>query len=153
MEPPEITGEHRWLQKHIGTWEFESIMDAECEDHMTGKEVVTAMGESWIHVRGSSAMGESLVQIGYDPVKQEFIGTWAGTMMHMIWNYRGQRDESGNLLTLEAEGPSFMNPGETCLYHDCLLWIDDNNREFYSEYQKSDGTWEKFMHMKFRRIN
>ncbi|MEZ5162652.1 MAG: hypothetical protein R2688_02665 [Fimbriimonadaceae bacterium] len=21
-EPPEITGEHRWLQKHIGTWEL-----------------------------------------------------------------------------------------------------------------------------------
>ena len=152
MEPPEITDEHRWLQKHIGIWEFEMVTESENGDRFTGTEVVTAMGENWIHVRGSSNMGESLVQLGFDPTKEEFIGTWAGTMMHMIWQYRGQLDSTGNLLTLESEGPSFTNPEETCLYHDCLHWIDDKHREFYSEYQKADGSWERFMLLNLTRV-
>ena len=59
-----------------------------------------------------------LQTIGYDTDKQKYIGTWVDSILSYMWKYEGTVDESGKILTLEAEGPNYMAEGEMAKFRD-----------------------------------
>lgn len=106
--------EHRWLQKLVGEWSFAgeaSMGPDKPPEKFTGTESVRAIGEIWTVAEGQGEMpgggpSTTMMSLGYDPQQQRFVGTWLGSMMAHLWIYHGSLDAAGNVLTLEAEGPS-----------------------------------------------
>jgi hypothetical protein len=123
----------------------------------SGTESVRALGGLWIIGEGRGQMPDgtpsiSLLTLGYDPQKKRFVGTWVGSMMTTMWLYTGTRDTSGNVLTLETEGPDFAVEGRIAPYHDAYEFRGDDHRILTSATQGADGKWTKFMTAHYRRV-
>lgn len=156
----EPTKEHEWLKRMLGTWDMESVIPGEGDQPSTtlrGVEQTRMLGELWVIAEGEGDMpgggkGLSMITIGYDPSKGKFQSSWIGSMMHHMWVCYGDLDESGNKLTLEAEGPNFFDPnGGTALYRDVYEFTDNDTKVLTASYKKPDGSWESFMTATFRR--
>jgi hypothetical protein len=151
--------EHTWLQKLIGTWEFESECMAEPgqeQQKYRGTETVKAVGDLWIVGEGEGDMpgggrARMMITLGYDPKRERFVGTWVGSMMTHLWVYEGQLDAAGRVLTLNAEGPSFTEPGKLAKYQDIIEMKSDGHRVLSSRALGEDGTWTQFMTAHYRR--
>ncbi len=110
--------EHRWLEQLVGTWDFEH----ECRMHdgtqssESGTMVCRSLGGMWLLAESkggeSSATGpwSNLLTVGYDTEKKQFVGTFIGSMMSMIWPYHGALDESGRRLRCIPKAPSWTEP-------------------------------------------
>ncbi len=155
QEPPQFPKpqkEHEWLNQFVGEWEMES----ECtpvpgQPPMKGKmqEKVRSLGGFWV-VTDSDAemMGMQMkvsMTIGYSPEKKKYVGTWIDSMLPHLWQYEGTVDESGKILTLEAEGPSMLKPGTTAKYRDITEFKSPDERLFSSYIQNDQGEWVKIV--------
>jgi len=121
-----------------------------------GKEVVTALGDLWIIGEGEGTMpgggiGHNRITLGFDTMKQKFVGSWIGSMMTMMWPYEGELDESGKVLTLNSEGPTFEDEKKIGKYRDVFEVISDDHRVLTSFTQLPDGSWKQFMRADYRR--
>src|SRR3546814_12079912 len=58
--------------------------------------------------------------LGYDPRRQRYVGTWVGSMMTHLWVYEGSLDDSGKVLTLDCEGLDFETEGRMTRYQDII---------------------------------
>ena len=93
-----------------------------------------------------------LMSLGYDPVKQQYVGTWMGSMMANLWVYNGTLDAEGKVLTLDTEGPSMCGgEGKTARYQDIIEFLNDDHRTLSSQVQGEDGKWTQIMKLVFRR--
>jgi hypothetical protein len=72
-------------------------------------------------------------------------------MMTYLWIYDGQLDASGNVLTLDAEGPTFTGDGKMAKYKDIITLVSDDHRTLTSKMLGDDGTWQQFMEAHYRR--
>ena len=160
MVEPEPSAEHRWLQQLVGEWTYEHDGHAvgdEPPPKMSGKETIRSIGEYWIVGEGQGDLqcgggpAHTMVTLGFDPQKGRFVGTWVGSMMTLMWVYDGWLDESGKVLTLECEGPSFAGDGTTARYQDIWEVKSDNLRTLTSRTQNADGTWNEFMTSDYHR--
>lgn len=149
--------EHQWLQKLVGEWGWESECDepGKPKQKMTGSERVRSLGGLWVVGEGQGEMpgggiATTVLTLGYDPQKG-YLGTWIGSMMTHLWVYRGTLDAAGRALTLEAEGPSFTEPGKTALYHDVITFDSDDTRRLTARVRGNDGQWTEMMTMTYRR--
>ena len=157
---PEPQAEHRWLQRMIGEWRYESEGEADPGDPAmrdTGTETVRALGDVWVmcEARSEAPSGGSsqwVMTVGFDPTKKRFVGTFIGSMMAFLWLYEGSLDAAGNALALESEGPSFAEEGKMAKYRDVMELRGDDERVFTSHYQTADGTWHPFMTTRYQRI-
>ena len=171
IEPPMIAEpqkEHHWLQKLVGDWTYESEASMgpdtppiSCE----GTESVRSIGGLWIVAEGQGdwivAEGKretpggppmtTLLTIGYDPQTKRFVGTFIGSMMANLWVYDGELDEAEKVLTLNAEGPDFTQPGKTGKYKDVIEFKNEDHRLFTSHALGDDGQWHQFMTANYRR--
>lgn len=150
--------EHRWLDKLVGEWTYE----AECvmgpdqpPSKHEGTEVVRSLGGLWTigegEMPGAVGTAKSVMTLGYDPQAKCFVGTFIASMMAYLWIYNnGALDESGKVLALDAEGPSFSGEG-TAKYRDSIEFIDDNHRVLTSRALGEDGEWTLFMTAHYRR--
>jgi hypothetical protein len=156
----EAQAQHRWLQQMIGDWTYES----QCAMHQdqppakaSGRETVRALGELWTIGESVGSMpggeGEARMQIalGFDPARQKFVGTFIGSMMPQLWTYEGTLDEAGQVLTLEAEGPSFTGEG-SALYRDIVTLRGPDERQIASTVRGEDGSWTELMTATYRRV-
>jgi Protein of unknown function (DUF1579) len=156
--------EHRWLQRLVGEWMYET--EAACEpgkppQKATGSESVRSLGDLWVLCEGrgempGGGMATTLMTLGYDARKKRFVGTWVGSMMTHLWVYDGSLDPAENVLTLNAEGPSFTPEGEIAegkmaKYRDVIEWKSDDHRVLTSHLLGDDGTWNQFMTVHYRR--
>ena len=99
----EIQQEHRWLQKFVGEWTFETEASMEPGAppiKFKGTETVRSIGDIWVQCEGRGEMPGGGTQItimtlGYDPSKRRFVGTFLGSMMTFLWIYDGQLDAAG----------------------------------------------------------
>jgi Protein of unknown function (DUF1579) len=149
--------EHKWLQKLVGEWTYESEMTMEPDQPPqtgTGAESVRALGELWVLLegRGDLSGGDiSIITLGYDPEKNRFVGTFIGSTMTYLWLYDGELDAAGKVLTLYAEGPSMLGDGTTAKYQDVIEIVSDDHRVFRSRVLGDDGKWQEFMTADYRR--
>ena len=150
--------EHEWLRQLVGEWDVES------EAHMApgqpplkckGSERVRSLGGFWIVGEGESeVMGikmQSVLTLGYDPEKKKYIGTWVDSMTNHLWKYEGTLDADRNVLTLEAEGPSFTDPRKHAKYRDVITLESKDHKVLTSSVQSEDGLWSTFMTADYRR--
>jgi hypothetical protein len=159
MMNPEPHAMHRWLQQLLGDWTSSSTCDpqpGQPNEQSVGAEHGRALGDLWVILEGTGTMpggGEARMQmtLGYDPEKQEFLGTWIGSMMTHMWVYRGTLDADQKVLTLETEGPSFQGDGKTARYRDVISILGPDERTLTSFSHQPDGSWNQMMQATYRR--
>ena len=158
-ETAEPQKEHLWLQKMVGEWtcKSEASMGPDVPPvTWDGTESVRTLGGLWILAEGQGEMPggglmNSFLTIGYDPEKKRFVGTFIASMMTYLWVYDGELDEAEKVLTLNAEGPDFTQPGKTGKYRDVIEFKSDDHRVFSSHALGDDGQWHQFMKGDYRR--
>lgn len=157
----EVRKEHEWLQRLVGEWTWEAEGPAEPgkePETLGGTETVRSLGGIWFLLEGEGRMcgsegtAQMVMTLGYDAQKGHYVGTWIGTMVGMLWVYeRGDLDESGNILTLEADGPSMSGDGSITRYRDIIEFQGDDVRLLRSQTRDADGEWREFMQTVYRR--
>jgi hypothetical protein len=159
MMSAEPQKQHQWLQKLLGEWTFESECnpgpDQPPQKH-AGSESVRSLGGLWVLCEGQGEMpgggqARMLMTLGYDPRTGRFVGTWVGSMMTHMWVYDGSLDAAEQVLTLNAEGPSFAAEGKLARYQDIITFISDDHRTLTSRVLGEDGKWNEFMTAHYRR--
>lgn len=159
MQFPEPQKEHRWLQRLVGDWTFETecVMGPDQPPmKTTGKESVRSLGGLWTIGEGEGetpdgGVCQMITTLGYDPRAQCFVGTFVVGVMTHLWPYRGSLDAAERVLTLDSEGPSFADDGSMAKYQDIIEFIDDDHRTLSSQYLGADGNWIPFMTGHYRR--
>lgn len=159
MEKPKATAEHQWLMKMVGDWtvQGEAIMgpDKPAEKYET-TESVRSLGSVWTMGESRMAMpnGDSAVSImtlGYDPLRERFVGTFVTSMLTFLWSYSGTLDAARKVLTLDTEGPG-LPPGKGLVrYQDVIEFLADDHRTLTSRSLGEDGKWTTFMVAHYRR--
>jgi hypothetical protein len=89
--------------------------------------------------------------LGFDPAKGRFVGSWAGSMMTHFWVYEGSLDASGQVLTLDCEGPDYETPGRMAPYQDIIELKGDDRRILRARTHGADGAWKDLMTVEYRR--
>lgn len=151
--------EHQWLQQLVGEWtvESEALMEpGKPPETFTGSERVRSLGGLWVVLEGQVEMpgvgtGTTMMSLGYDPETQRYVGTWIGSMMTHLWLYDGSLDESGTVLTLEAEGPDMSGQDKLGKYRDIIEVKSADHRVMRSQFLGDDGQWQHFMTANYRR--
>ena len=158
MTPTQPQAEHKWLQKLVGDWTYESEMvgSETPAEKCGGTESVRSLGGLWVLAEGKGEMpgglpATMLMTLGYDPQRKRFIGTWIGSMMTHMWVYDGELDATGRILSLHAEGPSFAGDGTMAKYKDVIEIVSDDQRTLTGNLLGDDGKWTTFMTAHYRR--
>lgn len=154
QDPPQPSApekEHEWLKQFVGEWESESEATfgpdhkLKCKGRMKAK----MLGSFWmISETRSEMMGtqvDAIQTIGYDPKTKKYIGSWVDSMFNHMWKYEGTVDKTGKILTLEAEGPDFVNQGNTAKYRDVYEFKSKDQIAVSSSAQNDKGEWVTFM--------
>lgn len=142
--------EHQWLEQFVGKWNFEHDCKMPDGSRSTADGVMTcrSLGGLWLICEsiGDSPDGawSSIMTLGFDPVQNQYVGTFVGSMMANIWPYHGVLDATKNRLPLNSEGPRFDGNG-IGKYRDTIELIDSETWLFRSELESDDGTWQQFM--------
>ena len=151
--------EHRWLERLVGNWTFESECDMEPgkpREKFKGTQTIKSIGGLWIVGESEGEMpgggiGKMILTLGYDPQKKRYVGTWFGSMMTALWVYDGERDAAGKVLTLNTEGPSFAGDGTLAKYRDTVEVVSDDHYILKSAVNGEGGQWTEFMVANYRR--
>ena len=151
--------EHVWLQQFVGEWASEmdcAMGPGQPRQTSTGTESVRSLGGLWTLGEGKGEMpgcgpATTLMTLGFDPGKGRFVGTFTGSMMTHLWIYDGFLDETGTVLTLETEGPSFAGDGKMAKYRDIMTVLSPDHRVLTSNVPGEDGSWTEFMTAHYRR--
>jgi hypothetical protein len=152
--------EHNWLHKLVGDWTYEHEAPAQNgrpPEKVTGTESVRSLGGLWVVCEGAGEMpggagpARTVMTLGYDPQHGRYVGTFVASMMTYLWVYDGSR--SGDVLTLDAEGPSFTEEGKMAAYKDVIEFKSDDHRTLTSHCLDAKGQWNPFMAANYYRKN
>jgi hypothetical protein len=150
--------ENKLLRRLVGQWEYVSEITVEPGQppvKSTGSETVRAIGTTWIVAENrGTAFGmpfTGIMTLGYDPQTQKYAGTWIDSMQSHMFQYEITADESSNVLTLVADGPSPIDPGKTSKYKDVIEVKGDDQKVLKSSVQMEDGSWTEFMTVTYSR--
>ena len=151
--------EHEWLQKLVGEWTYESECSMEPgkpPEKFAGSETVRSLGGLWILCEGSGEMpggglATTLMTLGYDPKKKQYVGTWVGSMMTHLWIYEGSLDAEEKVLTLSSEGPNCMAEGKMAKFRDVIEVKSPDHRVLTPHMLGDDGEWRPLMTVNYRR--
>ena len=156
--PPPPSDYHVWLQQLVGSWTVtsEAVMGPDTEPmKMQYAARTRSIGEFWIQTASSAKFDgqafTSLMTLGYDPAQEAFVGTWVDSMQTHMWKYRGTLDNTGKVLTLVTEGPSFEDPNVVVEMHDIIEVKSKDHLVLTSRAQGLDGKWVEFMTANYRR--
>ncbi len=150
-KPPTPTKEHEWLKQLAGEWDTvgEMVMGpGQPPVRCKGTETTRVLGGFWVvgehkgEFMGTPVTG--LMTVGYDPEKKKYVGTWVCSMCDRLFRYEGT--VTGNVLTLETEGPDPAT-GKLVRLRDVLEVKDKDHRVLTSLALGEDGKWVPFMTM------
>jgi hypothetical protein len=148
--------EHEWLQRFVGEWEaeIEACMEpGQPPMRSTGEERARMLGGFWLISEGrNSAFPFSFVfTLGFDPGKSRYVATWVDTMSGHLWTYEGEVDTTGEILTLDTEGPFPMAPGKRFKFREITRFVNAGHRVFTSSLLGEDGNWSTMLTVNSRR--
>jgi hypothetical protein len=157
MQPPAPQAEHQWLDRMAGEWTFTtecSMGPDQPPMKAEGTEVTTSLGGLWVVSEWKQPGMDgtpmtSRMTIGFDPARGRFVGSFVASCMTHQWTYDGKLD--GDVLTLDADGPSFTDPTTTAKYQDIWEFPENGPRVLRSQYLGPDGKWVEFMRAEFKR--
>jgi hypothetical protein len=139
--------DHAWLERFVGEWEWVSSGAKATE---TARMLGTWMIDE-IRIDADSSPVHGMLTVGYDPSKKKYVGTWIDAKTNFLWIYEGTVDSSGNVLTLETEGPNPMVPGKLFKAKDVHTFTDRDHRTLTSSMLGQDGKWHTFQKVQYRR--
>lgn len=153
------TKAHEEMSYEVGIWDAETTTwESPDAEPMTGKGVETnkLLGKMWLlsdfegEFAGSKFQGH--MQLGYDPLKKKYIGTWTDTISPFLSTLEGEYDEATNTLTMMTDGTSVMT-GKPEKAKNVTRYIDDDTKvfEMYMPVEGQDGKWWKMMEIKYKR--
>lgn len=155
---PEPEKQHEWLKQFTGEWESEAEAKGGPEQPaMKCKGTVKSrmLGAFWVISESKAEMMgttvEAIQTIGYDSTKKKYVGSWGDSMLNYMWKYEGTVDETGKILTLEAEGPNFLAEGKTAKFRDAYEFKSKDHIVATSSMLGDDGKWVTFMTGNMRR--
>ncbi|HEY9745251.1 MAG TPA: DUF1579 domain-containing protein [Oculatellaceae cyanobacterium] len=155
---PKPNAQHAWLQQFVGEWDSDvELMEPGSNTPIKkkGSESVRAVGGFWIISESKGDMMGTpftgVQTLGYDTVKQKYVGTWVDSMTDYMWQYEGSVDPTGKILTLDSEGCCPMKPGETIKAKDVIEVQDKNHKVFKSFMLGPDGQWHQVMTVRATR--
>ena len=159
IQAVEASKEHQWLHQFVGEWEIGmgAIADpSQPAANSVGSESARLLGENWLIAEGklqeaSDVSVTFLLTLGYDPGKKKYVGSWICSHMSVQWVYEGTVNESGNTLTLEAEGPNPALGGKLSKFRDVIEFKNKDLRVHTSFIQEEDGKWTSFQTVNYRR--
>ena len=163
QELPQLPGpekEHHWLQQFVGEWQTESkavMIPGQPAIESSGSISSRMIGGFWVinemkgDLPGATVIG--IQTIGYDPSKRKYVGTWVDSMVNHMWHYEGTVDETGKILTLQAEGPNMMLEGKLAKFEDQYEFKSANEIAISSRMLGDDGKWVTFMTGVAKRAN
>ena len=144
--------EHEVLKQFVGEWDTKSEASAGPDQPaMTcdGKIQAKMLGGFWVINEMESNMPgfqmKGIQTIGYDGKSKKYVGTWVDSMMNHMWKYEGTWEEASKTLTLEAEGPNFVEAGKTAMFRDIYQFKTKDQIAISSQMQGEDGKWVTFM--------
>jgi Protein of unknown function (DUF1579) len=149
--------EHEWLKQLEGQWTTEgecNMGPGQPAIKSTGTETGRMVGGFWAvnetkgEMSGMSMTG--IMTVGYDPEKKKYVGTWVDSMSNYMWRYEGTVDAAGKTLTLNTEGPAFMDPSKKARYKEVIEFKSKDHKVFSSSIEQ-DGKWVTFMTMHAKR--
>jgi len=154
----DLRKEHEWLQHLVGEWvfELEPVGPDRTMEGMRGRESVRLLGEAWAICEMRTGApgadeGSNIMTLGYDPSREQFVGTFVSSAMTHLWVYQGELDDSGTSLLLDTEGPSFTGEGGSSRYRDRIELVGQDERVLSSSVLDPDGQWREFMRVSYRR--
>lgn len=123
---------------------------------MPGTERVRMMGNLWIVAEGEGEMPGGgrmsyIMTLGYDPQRERFVGSWAGSPMTHLFVYEGVLEAGGEALPLETSGPAFDDPTKTAAYRD-VIDLRGGGRVLRSQMRGDDSGWVDFMRAPYERV-
>lgn len=141
-EPPQPQAEHDWLKQFLGTWttKFDAKgVPGQADSQTEGKIEAKMLGEFWVVSKYEMETGgekmQGLQTLGYDPKSKKYVGTWVDSMFNHLWKYEGSVDKSGKILTLEADGPNFLEGGKSARFRDVYEFKSKDEFTLKSEMQ------------------
>jgi len=149
--------QHRWLEQLVGQWRVEQeCMESDKKTLMMSDMVCRMIGGLWLvsENTGQSEKGGvwiCIMTLGYDPQQNAYHGTFVGSMMTHLWQYRGQVDATGRRLPLATRGPRLEGSGQAN-YRDTVEIVSADKWLFTGEMQQEDGAWKRIMHSTHSRI-
>lgn len=158
--PSKPQAEHEWLHQLVGEWTYETdCMMGPDQPPMksSGTQSYSSIGGLWLVGDGTGAMPDgsparTRITLGYDPMKERYVGSFIGSMMSGQWVYSGTRSADGKVLTLDTEGPDFTNPGKTAAYQDIVEIRSPDHHILSSRAKDENGQWIQFMTAHYRRV-
>jgi len=155
---PASQKEHAWLQQFVGEWDVtsEAVMEpGQPPIKCTGTMSSRMLGGFWVvSEMTNEMMGTKMTAIqtiGYDPLEKKYLGTFIDSMQGHMWKYLGTVDPTGKILTLEAEGPNFMQAEKMSKYQDVYEFKSKDHILMSSLMQGDDGKWVTFTRGDFKR--
>ncbi len=155
--PP--TAEHKALESDVGVWDAEVKMwqTADAEP-MDSKAVETnkMLGKLWLLSDFEGDFGgmkfTGHMQLGYDPIKKKFVGTWIDTISPFLQTMEGTYDEKTKTSTMLAAGVD-MATGKPSTSKMITRRVSDDERvfEMMMPVEGKEGEWWKMMEVKYTR--
>lgn len=125
--PPSPTAEHKILAEEAGTWDasVKAFMAGPDAPPMVSKGVEVnevLPGGLWVISRFKGEFGgmpfEGHGQLGYDPIKKKFVGTWIDSMSPTIMSMEGTYDAKTKTLTYKGEN---IDPASKAKYTQTMV--------------------------------
>jgi hypothetical protein len=153
------TREHQEMAREEGVW------DADCTTWMTpdaepmkstGVETNKMFGKLWLVSEFEGEFGgEKFVgkmQLGYDPVKKKYVGTWIDTMGPFLYTMEGDYDVANHTLTMMMSGVDTMT-GKPTQWKSVTRYEDEDTKtvEMHQAVEGQPDKWFKSMEIKYKR--
>ena len=150
---------HEFLKQQLGSWEVKMrYTPAPGAEPMTGRgqarrEMV--LGGRFMHTTYKGEfMGDSFMGLGYDGydnIKKKYVGVWMDSMSTMIYQFEGDLDESGKVLTSYGE---YVDPltGATKKNKIELTIHSLSMQSFVSYDLNEEGEWVKTMEIMYGKL-
>jgi hypothetical protein len=156
-EMPKPQKEHAWLEQLAGEWESETEVTPPGQEgsmKFKGEERSRMIGGFWFLAENKGKMMDvpftGIMTLGYDPNKNQYIGTWVDSMGDYMWQYKGKVE--GNKITLESKGPCPLKPPGTLVnVRETLELKNKDHKVFTSSFQEDDGSWTQMVTTNYTR--
>ncbi len=157
--PPAPLREHEEMAREVGVWDAETTMWMTPDSEPVaskGTETNAMLGKFWLtSVFEGEMMGEKFtghMQLGFDPLKKKYVGTWIDSVSPFAFALEGQYDLATHTLTIMMNGTSAQT-GQPETAKNVTRYIDDDTKvfEMYMPVEGKDGEWWKMMEIKYKR--
>ena len=113
-----------------------------------GTESTRSLEGIWVAAEGQGDMlcdglATTIMSLGYDPQKKQYVGTWIGSMITHLRVYEGQLDAVGKVLILNSEGTNTAVEGKMVKFRDVIEWKSENHRVLTSRMLARTGSGAK----------